>query len=65
MDVQVQRKSGNSAAPFLAGIVIGGVGGGLAGWLLSGHIAPILTSVLNLISRDPKRDTPRFEAMQQ
>jgi ABC-type lipoprotein release transport system permease subunit len=65
MESHTKRSSGGSAAIFMVGILIGGVGGGLAGWLLGGHIAPILSSVLNLITRDGNRDTLRHEAMQQ
>lgn len=65
MDLQNQRTTGNSAAIFLAGVLIGGIGGGLAGWLLGGHIAPILSGIINLIARDSKQESVRFEALQQ
>ncbi|HQY30509.1 MAG TPA: hypothetical protein PK691_04455 [Thermomicrobiales bacterium] len=61
-----ETKTGNpSLGVFAVGVVVGGIGGGLAGWLLGGHLAPLLTSVLNLISRDSKQSPVRFEAMQQ
>jgi hypothetical protein len=50
---------------FLAGVVVGGVGGGIAGWLLGGHVAPLLTSLIDLLDRDSKTQTVRFEALQQ
>ena len=59
------RASGSSAAVFLAGVVVGGIGGGIAGWLLGGHIAPLITGLFNLIDRESKRQTVHFEALQQ
>ena len=59
------QKSGSSVAVFLAGVIVGGVGGGIAGWLLGGHIAPLITGLFNLIDRDSKRHTVHFEALQQ
>jgi len=60
-----QNKSNSSVAVFLAGVAIGAVGGGIAGWLLGGHIAPLLTGLINLIDRDGKKQSVRFEVMQQ
>ncbi|HEX3302680.1 MAG TPA: hypothetical protein VHR64_07340 [Thermomicrobiales bacterium] len=60
-----QNKSNSSIAVFLAGVAIGGVGGGIAGWLLGGHVAPLLTSLLNLIDRDSNKRTVNFEVLQQ
>ena len=65
MDASRPQESNSSALVFLAGVVIGGVGGGIAGWLLGGHLTPILAGLLNLISRDSKRQSVRFEALQQ
>jgi hypothetical protein len=63
--MNVQNKSNSSIAVFLAGVAIGGVGGGIAGWLLGGHVAPLLTSLLNLIDRDSNKRTVNFEVLQQ
>jgi len=60
-----QNKPNSSIAVFLAGVVIGGVGGGIAGWLLGGHVAPLLTSLLNLIDRDSNKRSVNFEMLQQ
>jgi hypothetical protein len=60
-----QNKSNSSIAVFLAGVAIGGVGGGIAGWLLGGHVAPLLTSLLNLIDRDSNKRSVNFEVLQQ
>ena len=65
MDLQSQRQSSPSIATFLAGVLVGGIGGGLAGWLLGGHIAPLLTGLLNFLGRDSDRQRVRFEALQQ
>jgi len=65
MDGSRSQQSKGSPLIFLAGVVIGGIGGGIAGWLLGGHFTPLLASVLNLISRNDKRQTVRFEALQQ
>lgn len=62
MKANTQR---NSAGLFLAGIVVGGIGGGVAGWLLGGHIAPLISSVIQLLSRESDSKHPRFEALQQ
>ena len=62
---QHQQQSRSSAGIFVAGVVVGGIGGGLAGWLLGGHIAPLLTSLLDLIGRESKRQSVHFEALQQ
>ena len=59
------NKSNSSIAVFLAGVVVGGVGGGIAGWLLGGHIAPLLTGLINLVDRDSNKQTVQFEALQQ
>jgi hypothetical protein len=63
--MNVQNKSNSSIAVFLAGVAIGGVGGGIAGWLLGGHVAPLLTSLLNLIDRDSNKRSVNFEVLQQ
>ncbi|HET7054870.1 MAG TPA: hypothetical protein VFI12_00330 [Thermomicrobiales bacterium] len=60
-----QQQSNSSVVVFLAGVVVGGVGGGIAGWLLGGHVAPLLTSLIDLLDRDSKTQTVRFEALQQ
>jgi len=60
-----QSNNGSSVTVFLIGVVVGGLGGGLAGWLLGGHIAPLLTGLFNLVSKDSKRNPVHFEAMQQ
>ena len=60
-----QQQSNSSVVVFLAGVVVGGVGGGIAGWLLGGHVAPLLTSLIDLLDRDSKNRTVRFEALQQ
>jgi hypothetical protein len=60
-----QQHSNSSVVVFLAGVVVGGVGGGIAGWLLGGHVAPLLTSLFDLIDRDSKNQSVRFEALQQ
>lgn len=65
MDETRSQQSNGSPLIFLAGVVIGGIGGAIAGWLLGGHITPLLASVPNLISRNDKRQTVRFEALQQ
>lgn len=65
MDEAGQKQSHSSVGIFIAGVVVGGVGGGLAGWLLGGHLAPVLTGLLDLISRDSKHRSVRFEALQQ
>lgn len=65
MDGFREQDSDKTAVIFLAGVVIGGVGGGIAGWLLGGHLTPILASILNVITRDDKRRSVRFEALQQ
>jgi hypothetical protein len=60
-------ESNGSSIPtvFLCGVVVGGIGGGIAGWLLGGHVTPFLTSVISILARDPKSGPVRFEAMQQ
>lgn len=65
MDGSYDQESNSSALIFVAGVLIGGVGGGIAGWLLGGHLTPLLASILNVITRDDKRRTVRFEALQQ
>jgi hypothetical protein len=65
MELDRKANSGSSATVFIAGVIIGGIGGGLAGWLLGGHIAPILTSLFHLLGRDNDRQSVRFEALQQ
>jgi hypothetical protein len=65
MDVETKRQGSSSAAIFVAGVLIGGIGGGLAGWLLGGHLAPILSSLLNLLGRDNRNQGVRFDAFQQ
>ena len=65
MDDRHQKQSHSSVGVFVAGVVVGGIGGGLAGWLLGGHIAPLLTGLLDLIGRDSKNQSVRFEALQQ
>ena len=60
-----QYKSNSSIAVFLAGVAIGGVGGGIAGWLLGGHVAPLLTSLFNLVDRDSNKRSVNFEMLQQ
>jgi urea transporter len=60
-----QQQSNSSVVVFLAGVVVGGIGGGIAGWLLGGHVAPLLTSLIDLLDRDSKTQTVRFEALQQ
>lgn len=65
MDGSGIHKSNSTPIVFLAGVVVGGIGGGIAGWLLGGHLTPLLAGILNLISRDSKRRTVRFEALQQ
>ena len=60
-----QYKSNTSFAVFLAGVAIGGVGGGIAGWLLGGHVAPLLTSLLDLVDRDSNKQSVNFEMLQQ
>jgi len=60
-----KREKSSSATVFVIGVLVGGLGGGLAGWLLGGHIAPLLTGLFNMISKDNKRNTVRFEALQQ
>jgi hypothetical protein len=65
MELDRKSDSGFSATVFIAGVVIGGIGGGLAGWLLGGHITPLLTGLLNLLGRESERKGVRFEALQQ
>ena len=65
MDESRILKSKNAMVPFLVGVAVGGFGGGIAGWLLGGHLTPLLASVLNVITRDDKRRAVRFEALQQ
>jgi len=65
MDDPNQQRTRSSAGIFVAGVIVGGIGGGLAGWLLGGHIAPLLTGLLNLIGKDGERQSVRFEALQQ
>ena len=65
MDSESSKGTGGSAALFLSGLVAGAVGGIVVGWLLSGQFAAILSSILNLASRDSKGDSVRFEVMQQ
>ena len=65
MDGSRAQESNNPALIFLAGVVVGGVGGGIAGWLIGGHLTPIITGILNLVSRDSKERSVRFEALQQ
>jgi hypothetical protein len=65
MDGSRIQESKSTVLTFLVGVLIGGLGGGIAGWLLGGHLTPLLASVLNLITRDDKRRTVRFEALQQ
>jgi hypothetical protein len=65
VDLGIERKDNSSAAIFIAGVIVGGVGGGLAGWLLGGHLAPILSGILNLLGRDTERKSVRFDAFQQ
>jgi len=61
----LEIKGSSTPTVFLIGVVVGGIGGGLAGWLLGGHVAPFLTSVISVISRDTDSSPVRFEAMQQ
>ena len=63
--MNVQHKSNSSFAVFVAGVVVGGVGGGIAGWLLGGHVAPLLTSLFNLVDRDSNKRSVNFEMLQQ
>ena len=65
MDGTRPQESNSSTLIFLVGVVIGGIGGGVAGWLLGGHITPRVASVINLGTRDSKRQSVRFEALQQ
>lgn len=65
MEPETKREGSSSAAIFVAGVVIGGIGGGLAGWLLGGHMAPLLSSLLNLLGRDNRQHGVRFDAFQQ
>ena len=65
MDGSRAQESNNPALIFLAGVVVGGVGGGIAGWLIGGHLTPIIAGILNLVSRDSKERSVRFEALQQ
>jgi hypothetical protein len=65
MDSPQQQQSHSSVGIFVAGVVVGGIGGGLAGWLLGGHLAPALTGLLNLVGRESKNQSVRFEALQQ
>ena len=65
MDGSRAQETNNPALIFLAGVVVGGVGGGIAGWLIGGHLTPIITGILNLVSRDSKERSVRFEALQQ
>jgi len=61
----LESKGSSTPTAFLLGVLVGGIGGGLAGWLLGGHVAPFLTSVISVISRDTESSPIRFEAMQQ
>ena len=60
-----QDSTGSPATVFVIGVIVGGIGGGLAGWLIGGHIAPLLTGILNLLGREGKRQSVHFEALQQ
>ena len=59
------NRGGSAPTVFFVGVVVGGIGGGLAGWLLGGHVAPFLTGVISVISRNGDTGPVRFEAMQQ
>jgi hypothetical protein len=61
----LEKKGSSTPTVFVVGVIVGGIGGGLAGWLLGGHVAPLLTSLISIISRDSKSGPVRFEAMQQ
>ena len=63
--MKIGKPENSIPAVFLAGVVIGGIGGGLAGWLLGGHVAPLLASIVSFAGRDSKGGLVRFEAMQQ
>ncbi len=62
MKADTQR---NPVGLFVAGVILGGIGGGIAGWLLGGHIAPLVSSVIQLLSKDTDSKHPHFEALQQ
>lgn len=59
------KKGSSTPTVFLVGVMVGGIGGAMAGWLLGGHVTPLVTSVISVITRDPKAGNVRFEAMQQ
>lgn len=65
MDAETTNSKGGSAALFLTGLFAGAIGGIIVGWLLSGQLAAILGSILNLASRDSEGESVRFEVMQQ
>lgn len=65
MDDRQQQQTHSPVGIFVAGVVIGGIGGGLAGWLLGGHVAPLVTGLLNLVGKESERQSVRFEALQQ
>lgn len=51
--------------PFLLGVLVGAASGAVAGWAVSGHLAPIVTAVLHLVGRDADERQVQHEAMQQ
>jgi len=50
---------------FLLGVLVGGVSGAVAGWAVSGRLAPIVAAVLHVVGRDADDRQVHFEAMQQ
>ncbi len=50
---------------FLLGVLVGGVSGAIAGWAVSGHLAPIVAAALHVVGRDSDDRQVHFEAMQQ
>ncbi len=50
---------------FFLGVLVGGVSGAIAGWAVSGHLAPIIGAVLQIVGRDGDDRQVHFEAMQQ
>ena len=59
------RGNSNGAVMFALGVLVGAISGGIAGWVVSGHLATLATAILHIIDRDHSERHVHFEAMQQ
>ena len=65
MTADSTRSNSNGAVMFALGVLVGAVSGGIAGWIVSGHLATLATAILHLVDRDHAERHVHFEAMQQ